>query len=140
MGLQRIEIDKEFPFTVSALFDYLSQHENLSVLFAPAKVRRIQDGEPQANGVGSVRELSLPLAAPFQETVTVFEPDQRIEYQITRGSPLKNHHGEMLFSETANGSRLRYTIVFEGKLPLVGGLVKPVLERGIRKGLNKLRL
>ena len=36
MGQQRIEIDKEFPFPVSDLFNHLSEHENLSALFAPA--------------------------------------------------------------------------------------------------------
>lgn len=140
MGLQRIEIDQEFPFPITALFDYLSHHENLSTLFAPAKVRRIKTGQGNPDGVGSVRELSLPVAAAFQETVTVFEPDLRIEYRITKGSPLRDHHGEMLFCETAKGSRLRYTIVFRGKLPLVGALIKPLLERSIRKGLSQLTL
>ncbi|MCH2556439.1 MAG: SRPBCC family protein [Alcanivorax sp.] len=141
MGLQRIEIDKTFPYPVDRLFHHLSQHENLSALFAPAKVWRVKEGTDAANGVGSVRRLSLPLTPAFEETVTEFQPDQRIAYRITRGSPLRDHHGEMVFSTHGNGgSRLQYTIVFRGKLPLVGALVKPVLENGIRRGLDKLRL
>jgi hypothetical protein len=46
----------------------------------------------------------------------------------------------MVFSETAGGSRLHYTIVFKGKLPLIAAVIKPVLDRAIRKGLNDLRL
>ena len=141
MGQQRIEIDKEFPFPVSDLFNHLSEHENLSALFAPAKVRRVKEGDVEPNGVGSVRRLSLPLTPAFEETVTEFERDRRIAYRITRGSPLRDHHGEMVFSPHGEGgSRLQYTIVFRGKLPLVGALVKPALENGIRRGLNKLRL
>ncbi len=141
MGLQRIEIDKTFPFPVDRLFHHLSQHENLSALFAPAKVRRVKPGIDDPNGVGSVRRLSLPLTPAFEETVTDFEPDQRIAYRITRGSPLRDHHGEMVFSEHADGgSRLQYTIVFRGKLPLLGALVKPALENSIRRGLDKLKL
>ncbi|WP_370211959.1 SRPBCC family protein [Alloalcanivorax venustensis] len=140
MGQQRIEIDKEFPFPVSDLFNHLSEHENLSALFAPAKVRRVKEGDVEPNGVGSVRRLSLPLTPAFEETITEFERDRRIAYRITKGSPLRDHHGVMVFSETAGGSRLHYTIVFKGKLPLIAAVIKPVLDRAIRKGLNDLRL
>ncbi|GAA5132142.1 SRPBCC family protein [Alloalcanivorax gelatiniphagus] len=143
MGLQRIEIDKTFPFPVDRLFHHLSQHENLSELFSPIRVRRVKTGIDDPNGVGSVRRMALPLpmAPPFEETVTDFEPDQRIGYRITRGSPLRDHKGEMVFSSHGDGgSRLQYTIVFRGKLPLVGPLVKTALESSIRRGLNKLRL
>ena len=141
MGLQRIEIDKTFPFPVDALFDHLSDHENLSALFSPVRVRRVKTGDVEPNGVGSVRRLSLPLTPPFEETVTEFEPRRRVAYRITKGSPLRDHFGEMVFSEEGDGgSRLHYTIVFRGKLPLIGPLVKQALENSIRRGLNNLRL
>ena len=38
--MQRIEITKTFPFSVDKLFDFLSDHENLEVIFAPAKIKR----------------------------------------------------------------------------------------------------
>ncbi len=44
-------------------------------------------------------------------------------------------------SEAANGgSQLDYTIEFEGKLPLIGPIIKAGLGQGIRRGLNKLKL
>ncbi len=55
--------------------------------------------------------------------------------------PLKNHKGVMRFSDTGTGgSRLDYTIEFEGKLPLIGPIIKAGLDQGIRRGLNKLKL
>ena len=141
MGLQRIEIDKTFPYPVEALFRHLSIHENLSALFAPARVRRVKEGEDHPNGLGSVRRLSLPLAPSFEETITEFQPNQLIAYRITKGSPLRDHWGEMRFSEHGDGgSRLRYTIEFRGKVPLLAPLLKPVLANGIGRGLDKLRL
>ena len=38
------------------------------------------------------------------------------------------------------GSRLHYVITFQGKLPLVGPLIKAGLQRGIERGLSRLRL
>jgi hypothetical protein len=139
MGQQRIEIVQEFPVPVGRLFAYLGEHENLAAIFKPARIKRIRDGEGARNGVGSARELRILLAPPFIETVTAYKENELIEYRITSGSPLKNHLGTMRFASTPNGTRLNYTIVFEGKLPLVAEVIKPGLESAIRRGLKNLR-
>ncbi len=140
MAVQRINIQQSFPFSVSKLFAHMSEHENLSALFAPAKVSRLRNGDHDRNGVGSVRKLRIPPGPPFEETVTVYEPDRRIEYRITRGSPLKNHYGTMLFSGDDSSAQLHYTIEFEGKLPGIAAVIRVLLEKSIRKGLSKLKL
>jgi len=137
---QRIEIVQEFPYPVSQMFAFLSVHENLESIFKPAKIRTIKAGAEHPNGVGSARELRILIAPAFEETVTAFKENELIEYRITRGSPLKNHHGVMRFYQLGDGSRLHYTIVFEGKLPLVAGLIRRGLEQSIRRGLKNLRL
>jgi len=138
VGWRHIEIIKDFPIPVNRLFAFLGEHENLGVIFAPAKVRRISDGQGARNGVGSAREMRIGPGPAFVETVTDFKENEFIEYRITRGSPLKNHRGVMRFSAIPGGTRLHYTIEFEGRFPLVAELVKPVLEQGIRRGLNKI--
>lgn len=140
MAVQRIDIKKTFPFSVSTLFDHLSEHENLATLFAPAKISRLRNGDNERNGVGSVRKLRIPPGPPFEETVTAFQPNALIEYRITRGSPLKNHHGVMRFSGDERSVTLHYTIEFEGKLPGIAAIIRPVLEKSIRKGLDQLHL
>jgi hypothetical protein len=132
---QRIEIVQEFRLPVQRLFAYLEEHENLETIFKPARITRVRSGDTDRNGVGSVRSLSLPLSPPFEETVTAFKANELIEYRITKGSLLRNHHGVMQFFALQEGSRLQYTIEFEGKLPLVAAVFKTGLERSIRKGL-----
>lgn len=139
MAQQRIEVEQSFVFPVERVFAYLSEHENLAPLFG-AKVRRLNDGQTCRNGLGSARELRVSVLPPFVETVTDYRENELIEYRITRGSPLKNHVGTMRFSATpGGGSRLHYTIVFDGRLPLVAGLIKPGLEKSVRQGLTDLR-
>lgn len=139
MGWRHIEIIKDFNIPVEKLFAYLGEHENLAALFAPAKIKRLSDGQGARNGVGSARELRILLAPPFVETVTVYQPNELIEYRITKGSPLKNHHGVMRFTSIPGGTRLHYTIEFEGKLPLVAEIVQPLLKQAINRGLNGLK-
>ena len=138
--MQRIDIRKTFPYSVEQLFEFLSEHKNLETIFAPARIRRVKDGEESTNGAGSVRELKILVAPAFEETVTAVIPNERIEYRITKGSPLKKHHGIMRFSATEEGgSQLHYTIEFDGKLPLVAPVVRFALDKAIRRGLDRLK-
>jgi len=140
MAMQYIDIVQDFSAPVQRVFAYLSEHENLMAIFSPVSIERLNDGKTERNGVGSARKLRALGGPPFVETITAYEQDKLIEYRITQGSPLKNHHGIMRFESTPTGSRLHYTIEFEGKLPLVGPLICALLNRSIRNGLAGLRV
>src|SRR3954465_9707169 len=101
--MQQVLIERDFDHPVDRVFAYLSEHENLGVIF-PTRVERVRDGQNgERNGVGSVRRLAFPGLMPFGETVPDVEPNRRIEYRITKGTPLRGHRGEMLFSEREGG-------------------------------------
>lgn len=135
--MHRIQLAHDSRLPLAQLFARLSDHNQLSsVLGAP--VRRIRDGKAETNGVGSVRQIG-PALLGLEETVTASVPNQSIEYRITRGGfPLKNHLGQLAFSETAKGSRVEWTIEFDSALPLVGGLIRFALNQGIGRGLRRL--
>ncbi|MBI3171792.1 MAG: SRPBCC family protein, partial [Hydrocarboniphaga effusa] len=93
------------------------------------------------NGLGSVREIRSS-GFTFEETITAFDPPQRIEYRITRGGPIKNHLGRLLFSEVPGGTQLDYTIEFNPRLRLTGGLIASILcaswHRGVQRTIDDL--
>jgi len=137
--MQYIEIREEFPFSVDKLFSYLEKHENLNTIFVPMKIKTIKEGSKEKYGVGSVRSLQIAIEPPIEETITLSNRNERIEYKITKGDLLKNHLGVMRFSSTANGSALHYTIEFDSSIPFIATIVKFALERGIKNGLKKLK-
>jgi uncharacterized protein YndB with AHSA1/START domain len=136
--MQRVLVERDFDQPPDRLFAYLAEHENLGDLFG-MRVERVRDGETgQRNGVGSVRRLSFGGVAPLEESITAYEPNERIEYRITKGSPLRDHRGEMLFTERpGGGTHLRYEISFGAKLPGADRIVARGLRRSIPKGLDK---
>lgn len=137
MSSQRIAITMDFPQPVEALFAFVARHENQSIILG-SRVKRVRDGQGHPDGVGSVRlNQVLPLPA-FEETVTVFEAPSLIEYRITRGGPLRNHHGVIRFTPQGTGTRLDYTITFDPKIPLTGWLLRVVTEHDLRKGLKRV--
>lgn len=135
---QRIEVIQDFPFPVERLYAFLSEHENLEAVF-PAKVQRIRAGHDGANGVGSVRRINVAPGLVLEETVTKTEPNQLIEYTLTKGGwPINYHLGVMRFSSTTKGSCLHYTIDLGAALPGSAWLAKIALGGVIRNGLKKL--
>jgi uncharacterized protein YndB with AHSA1/START domain len=135
--MQRVQVIQDFSQPVEEVFAYLSEQENLGPLFG-AKIRRLTGGsDGTRNGAGASRELRVGPLPGFVETNTEVVPDELIRYRITRGGVLKDHEGVMRFSRRGEGSRLDYTIVFDGKAPGVGPLVKLMLTRNISAGLRK---
>lgn len=136
--MQRVLVQRDFDQPPERLFTYLAEHENLGDLFG-MRVERVRDGQDgERNGVGSVRRLSFGGMLPLEETVTAFERNERIEYRITKGSPLRDHRGEMRFAERpGGGAHLRYEITFGAKVPGVDRIVAHGLRKSIRDGLDK---
>lgn len=134
--MPRVHVVQDFPQPVEEAFAYLSEPKNLESLFG-AKIKRLNDGtDGTRNGVGAARELRVGPLPGFVETNTEVVPDQLIRYTITRGGVLKDHEGVMRFSRLGSGSRLDYTIDFNGKLPGIGRVVELMLTRSITKGLR----
>ena len=71
--------------------------------------------------------------------MTAVTPNRLIEYRITKGGgPIRNHRGRVDFAPTSSGSRVTWTIQFDGALPLVGPALKFVLGEGVRRGLKRI--
>jgi len=135
--MQRVHVIQDFDKPVGEVFDYLSEQENLEPLFG-AKVKRLSDGtDGTRNGVGASRELKIGPTPGFIETNVEVVEDELVRYRITKGGVLKNHEGVMRFTSQGEGSRLDYTITFDGKVPGLGPIVQRVLTRNISAGLKK---
>jgi uncharacterized protein YndB with AHSA1/START domain len=138
MRAHNLHVTQDFTKPVEAVFEYLSEHEHLADVFG-AKVKRLDDGQGHRNGVGSRRELRVGPLPPFEETVTEFEPNERIEYKITKGTPLKGHVGVMVFSSLpSGGSHLDYRIRLASPIPGAAAIVKKALTRSMTANLPKV--
>ncbi len=140
MGQQQIQIRQLFKAPVDTIFNILTDHEAFGQVIN-AKIKRVVDSQGKnKNGVGSVRRISTFPVPAFEETVVAFEPNQLMEYVISKGSPIKNHKGRMEFSDEQGQTRLVYTIVYDPKLPFLflGSILKKAIEKPIREGLQRL--
>lgn len=136
--MQTVHVTQDFPQSVEELFAYLSEHENAAPVFG-AKVRRLNEGnDGSRNGAGSAREMRVGRLPPFVETNVEVIPNELIRYRITKGGVLKDHEGVLRFTSRANGSRLDWTITFDGKVPGVGPIVKAKLTHDVSRAMRRL--
>ena len=139
MGKYHIKITELYDAPVEPVFSLLTDHETFGKVIS-AKIKRVKDSPGEnKNGSGSVRRIKAFPLPDFEETVVTFVPNQLMEYEISKGSPIKNHKGRMEFFDEHGKTRLNYTIDFEPRLPffLLGSTLKSVIEKPIREGLKQ---
>jgi carbon monoxide dehydrogenase subunit G len=134
--MQRLQIIEAVQVPPEEMFARLADHETLGkVLGVP--VKRTRDGEGEVNGVGSVRKMGFwPL--DFDETITAFDPPRRIEYSVSRGSPLRRHSAVILLAPHGSGTEVSWSVNFDSAIPLAGPLLKMVMRVALTQGIRKL--
>lgn len=128
-------LEQQFALTPDACFAWFADHDNLGAIFG-APVKRIRAGKDGPNGVGSVRRIGPPVVG-LEETTTVAEPGERIEYRVTRnGGPIQNHLGVITFTPENGGTALRWHIGFDSP-PVLGPLLERLLQTMIGRNLRR---
>jgi uncharacterized protein YndB with AHSA1/START domain len=133
----QVRFEQYFAAPRPKVFGWFADHENLRCVWG-GRFRRIKDATDgkNPNGLGSVREIRLGFSS-FEETIVKFQPPTVIEYTVSRGGPIKNHLGRMLFSDADSGTKLDYTISFDPKIPFTGWLIARVLSGQWRTGVQR---
>lgn len=137
--MQTIHIERVFPLSPAELFAELTDHERFGHILGQG-IRTLSPAPGDAPcGAGSVRLIPLGAGLSFEETVRSYLPDQLMEYQVTRGSPVTRHWGRMEFHPHARGCRLLYSIRFSPRIPLTGWLIAKALRRSLSQALDNYR-
>ncbi len=136
MPQHEVRLNLHVKAPVEKVFAFCADHARFASLFG-GKAVRIKEGDDQPNGVGSVRRCGPGLLS-FDETIVRFEPRRQIDYTITRGSPLKNHLGQIRFRNSRGGTEIDYVIRFDPKIPLTGWLISALLRFGWNSNAPKL--
>jgi uncharacterized protein YndB with AHSA1/START domain len=137
--MQNLKFTRDFDLPPDRVFEFFAEHENLEAILG-AKITRISDGhDGNRNGVGSCRRLKIPLAPAFEETVTEYLPGELIEYRITKGSPLRDHVGEIRFAPSETGTDFEWRISFTAAVPGLDVLIGEVLKRRMSQTLARVQ-
>jgi hypothetical protein len=102
-------------------------------------VRRAEwekQGAP-GSGVGGVRRFGAP-GLSIREEVLAGQPPGRHSYTILSGMPVKNHRGDVRIDDRPGGSQITWDVSFDSRIPLLGSLLRRMLESTIANGASAL--
>jgi len=137
----RTLLHEEISAPIDRVFDALADHDTMGS-WLDANIRRTKNSEVKAegpNGTGSIRTIKMFGLVEFDETVVVFKKPNTIEYKITRGSPLRNHHGRINLIEKNGKTEVTWDIRFDMAIPFTGALMAWLLKTSVGGGLRKLK-
>ena len=125
---------------IGQVFDAFTNHRAYQDMTAVRKSTLDKEGDPPPNAVGAVRRLALA-GPPIVEEVVGYERPTYFAYKALSGLPLKEHLGEVRFSEAGAGTHVSYTVAFTPTIPgpAVGLVLKQAvgaLLRGIVKSVE----
>ncbi len=133
MSQHKLTLGHHFRAPIDTVFDALADHVRFGQIW-PGTTTRIREGQEAPNGEGSIRKMRQGLVV-FEETTITYDRPKVIEYTITKGTPLRNHHGRIELTADDSGTRMHYTIQYECLIPFLGKKIKKDLERDFYKGI-----
>lgn len=116
------------------IFDILADHANYKQFPGITGSRLLQPGKRDKNGIGAVRQIDVGRAR-FVELVTRYKRPTRLDYRIVKSFPPVQHQGGSITLEAGpHGTVVTWTSTIRLKLPVVGGLLTPLLTAQLSKG------
>jgi hypothetical protein len=100
--------------------------------------QREREGDPPPDGVGAKRMLRRGRIVSHEE-VTAFEPPTRLGYRLVSGGlPVRGYTATVTLSDVGEGTEILWQAEFDGKFPLVGGLMRIGLGRFMQDAAERV--
>jgi uncharacterized protein YndB with AHSA1/START domain len=132
-----IEIEREIRASPEAVFDVLADHRGWERWSGAREVVLRREGDPPPNGAGASRVIRARGLA-IEEEITRFEPPERMEYRVVAGLPIRNHRAWLRLEPSGRGTRLRWEVRFDPRIPGSGPLLRRALRASLEHVLDRL--
>ena len=94
-------------------------------------------GEPEYNGVGTIRTIKLGIFS-VMERLEAVELHRSFMYCILSGSPVSQYLGKFEFSEENGSTLVHWHADFKPKFPLTGWIIAIVTKKMVHKILDQM--
>jgi uncharacterized protein YndB with AHSA1/START domain len=120
------------------IFDILADHANYKQFPGINDSKLLTPGKRERNGIGAIRQIDVGHAR-FVELITRYKRPSRLDYRIVKSFPPVQHEGGSIKLEpTADGTLVTWTSIVRLRLPVIGGLLTPLVAGQMSKGFLKM--
>lgn len=129
--MRTIDVSRHYPEPPEVIFARLSDHERF-ISDGGVRCKVTTAGEGDRNGLGALREVRVG-TLHFAERIVEWDPPYSYGYRIEslrsgqRTLPVDHHGGRIECRGDAGGTAVRWTSIFEVRIPLIGGLIERIV-------------
>ena len=132
--MQHIEVTQHLAVSPAAAWPIFMDLAGWTTWAGVGRVRVEREGD--ANGVGAIRVFS---GGSAREEILSVGPGHRVTYTVLSGAPLRDHLGEAVFTEAADGGTdAIWRCRFESKIPGFGPVIRGGIGWVFRRTLRRL--
>jgi uncharacterized protein YndB with AHSA1/START domain len=113
------------------VFDVLTDHRRYPEITPLRKAELEREGEPEPNGLGAIRSLTV-VGPPMREEVIAYERPSRFAYKLLSGLPVRDHVGTVEMQPSGEGTEIVYAVKTTPTIPLAGPVFMLILKKAIR--------
>jgi hypothetical protein len=127
-------ITREVDLPSEKLFPIISDFTRSPSPTIPIKVEKEGD---QANGVGTIRTITIGMVKVCERLETV-NPPNSFTYTILSGAPMKDYLGTIKIFPKGSKSEIQWDVKFTPKIPGTGWLGAMVSKKTINRQINEM--
>jgi uncharacterized protein YndB with AHSA1/START domain len=113
------------------VFDVLTDHRRYTEITSLRRAELEREGEPEPNGVGAIRVLTV-VGPPMREEIIAYERPYRFSYTILSGLPVRDHVGTVELEPKDGGTEITYAVKTTPTIPFGGPVFMAFLKKAIR--------
>ncbi len=122
--MQAVCVERKIAAPINQVWMHYTNHRGWEQLMGAGQVILDPEGKPDPNGVGCIRHVRVAGLEMVAEEITRFDAPSRMEYRIVKGGgPIRDHAGEVLFTEQPDGTLVTWRCRFESSVPGMGPLI-----------------
>ncbi|AXK85420.1 SRPBCC family protein [Nocardia farcinica] len=131
--MPRSTVEAVIPAPRQAVYTFFVNRDGINPFLPGVQFTLKKPGTDSPSGVGAQYTVGRGSIGFVEETTTLV-PNERFEYKIVKGVPVKRHVGIVTFADAEGGTRVTYTMESEPSLPVPA----KVLEAGLRTLIGQI--
>ena len=134
--MQEVSVSRTVAAPRQQAWDLYTDHVSWQDWAGLGRVHLDREGDPAPNGSGCVRVITSA-GMPVYEEILEFDVPTRMTYSLVKGAmPIRDHLGEVDFSDDGEGTLIEWRARFNSKIPGLGWLLKLVVQRVFNKAMD----
>lgn len=140
MSLVEVRVERRLPYELERVWSRYTDHESWTFWAGLGRVRLLQRGVDNRNGVGAVRRIeNLGGLVAVDEEITAFEPPHLLGYRLLPGPhPIHEHEGQVRFERDGSGTHVVWSCRFRPGKPWLRAPTEAIVRRVFTQGLRNL--